>query len=82
MSKLPTLDLHGIRVEEVADRIDRFIVQQTAKGAPRARVMTGKGTGKVQAAAIEYLRLGGFPWQHERMENGAKNIGVLVVSLA
>lgn len=88
MSDLPTLDLHAVKVEDVADRVDRFIVRHSAK--PRVRIMTGKGTGRVQQAVIEYLRLGGFPWEHERLSRdlsrdlsrGGRNTGVLVVFLA
>jgi DNA-nicking Smr family endonuclease len=80
--KLATLDLHAVIVADVADRVDRFLVQQNAKGATRARIMTGKGTGAVQKAVIAYLKLGGFPWQYEPgPTKGTRNEGVLVIIL-
>jgi len=79
--KLATLDLHAVSVADVADRVDRFLVQQTSRSAARARIMTGKGTGAVQKTVIAYLKLGGYPWEFERMENGKRNEGVLVVIL-
>ncbi len=81
MKKQPLLDLHGYKVEDVADAVDRFLVQSQRKGAPRVRIMTGKGTGQVKKAVMEYLKLGGYPYEFERMENGARNEGVLVVIL-
>lgn len=41
--------------------------------------MPGKGTGKVKAKVIEYLRLGGYPWSFERLNNGQANEGVMIV---
>ena len=78
---LPLLDLHGFRIEDVADAVDRFLVQQQKKGQARVRIMTGKGTGQVKKAVSEYLRLGGFPFEAEKLEGGVRNEGVLVVFL-
>jgi hypothetical protein len=74
----PCLDLHGVVVEDVDDQVDRFI--RTTK-AGRVRIMPGKGSGKVKNAVIQYLKLGGFPWEYERLPNGQPNEGVLVVFL-
>ena len=79
--KLAMLDLHAVTVADVPDRVDRFLTQQTGKNAKRCRIMTGKGTGAVQKATIASLKIGGFPWEFERMENGSRNEGVLVVIL-
>ena len=81
MKREPLLDLHGYRVADVADAVDRFLVQSTRKGAPRARIMTGKGTGQVKKAVMDYLRLGGYPYELEKMPDGKRNEGVLVVFL-
>ncbi|MES2855288.1 MAG: Smr/MutS family protein [Bdellovibrionota bacterium] len=78
---LPTLDLHGRTVDEVADLVDRFITAQTKKGSDQVRIMTGKGSGKVKAATTAYLKLGGFPFEFERLNTGGRNEGVLVVFL-
>lgn len=77
----PILDLHGYRTDEVADAVDRFLVNAQRKGAGRVRIMTGRGTGAVRKAVMDYLRLGGFPFENERLPNGSKNEGVLVVFL-
>ena len=54
---MPTLDLHGFRVDDVYDALDRFIRDAEAKGHERVRIITGKGTGKVRDKAMEYLRI-------------------------
>lgn len=81
MKSLPCLDLHGFKTADVADAVDRFIVQSTRKGHPRVRIMTGKGTGQVKKTVSEYLRLGGFPFAPEKLDNGKTNDGVLIVFL-
>lgn len=78
---MPLLDLHGFKIEDVPDAVDRFIVACTRKGAARARIMTGKGTGAVKKAVTDYLRLGGFPFEAERGPTGTRNDGVLIVFL-
>jgi DNA-nicking Smr family endonuclease len=81
MKSLPTLDLHGKTVDEVADLVDRFITSQTKRGSDQIRIMTGKGSGKVKAATQAYLKMGGFPFEFERLATGARNEGVLIVFL-
>ncbi len=75
------LDLHGYRTEDVPDAVDRFLIKAQRAGQKRVRIMTGKGTGQVKKTVVNYLRLGGFPFEEERMENGRRNEGVLVVFL-
>jgi DNA mismatch repair protein MutS2 len=77
----PLLDLHGFKGDDVIDAVDRFLVQQTAKGSARVRIMTGKGTGTVKKIVTDYLKQGHYPWEFEKMENGSRNEGVLVVIL-
>lgn len=81
VSNMPLLDLHGFKTSDVPDAVDRFLVRSMRKGAKRARIMTGKGTGQVKKTVTDYLRLGGYPFEAERMANGARNEGVLVVFL-
>lgn len=81
MKALPLLDLHGFKTEDVVDAVDRFLVQAGRKGQGRVRIMTGKGTGAVKKTVTDYLRLGGFPFEAERLSNGGKNEGVLIVFL-
>lgn len=63
--RIPELDLHGRRVDEVADQVDRFLRTCQAKKAVRARIITGRGTGAVERATLDWLRLGGFPTKRE-----------------
>jgi dsDNA-specific endonuclease/ATPase MutS2 len=80
-SSLPTLDLHGERLDGLDDKVDRFITTSQAKGHHQVRMMTGKGSGQVRAAVQKYLKLGGYPSQFERLANGTPNEGVLVVQI-
>lgn len=77
---IPTLDLHGYRVEEVFDAVEAFISRN--QNADRVRIMTGKGTGKVQAEVTRYLKLANYSWSFERSgANGAANSGVMLVHM-
>lgn len=81
MKTPPLLDLHGFKTSEVPDAVDRFLMNSMRRGARRARIMTGKGTGQVRKAVADYLRLGGYPFETERLPSGARNEGILVVIL-
>lgn len=81
MKREPLLDLHGFKTADVPDAVDRFLVESTRKGHKRVRIMTGKGTGQVKKTVTDYLRLGGYPFEAERLENGSRNEGVLVIFL-
>lgn len=63
--QLPTLDLHGYTTDAVADAVDRFLVKSQRAGHPRVRLITGKGTGAVRKVALDWLKLGGFPYSTE-----------------
>ena len=75
----PTLDLHGVKKEDVHSKLDRFLMDATDRGAKQVRVMTGKGTGVVQGEVVRLLKQGHYPWKFEKMANGSENTGVLVV---
>lgn len=62
---MPTLDLHGYVVADVVDAVDRFLVNCQKKGAHKARIITGRGTGVVRKAALDWLKRGGFPYSNE-----------------
>lgn len=81
MKALPLLDLHGFKTADVPDAVDRFLVQSGRKGHHRVRIMTGKGKGAVKKIVTDYLRLGGFPFEAEKLEGGGRNDGVLIVIL-
>ena len=73
----PTLDLHGKKVDQVFDLVDQFITKHQNKD--RIRIMPGKGSGKVKAELLNYLKLGGYPWEYETLESGQKNTGCLII---
>jgi dsDNA-specific endonuclease/ATPase MutS2 len=75
--KLPTLDLHAFRTEDVFDAVEKFLTKHAR--ATQVRIMPGKGTGKVKAQVIEYLRLANYSWSFERLANGQANEGVMIV---
>lgn len=75
--KIPTLDLHGFKTDEVFDAVEAFLARYTNE--KQVRIMHGKGTGKVKEKVEEYLRLARYPFKPERMDNGRTNDGVLVV---
>ena len=77
--KLPTLDLHGFKKEDVFDAVDRFIMKN--RDRDRIKIMPGKGEGIVRAELLRYLKLGGYPWSYEEMPSGQKNMGSVIVHL-
>ncbi|MBN8540183.1 MAG: Smr/MutS family protein [Deltaproteobacteria bacterium] len=62
---MPTLDLHGFKVADVIDAVDRFLVQNQKRGAHKVRIITGRGTGAVRKEALDWLKRGGFPYTQE-----------------
>ena len=77
--KVPTLDLHGKRVTEVFDLVDRFLTKH--KSQARVCIIPGKGTGAVQKELIRYLKLGNYPWDHDSLPSGQKNRGSFIIFL-
>lgn len=75
--KIPTLDLHGFKTEDVFDAVEKFLRKHAS--TTQVRIMPGKGTGKVKAKVLEYLKLAGYPWSLERLPNGQTNDGVMIV---
>ncbi|CAN5708225.1 hypothetical protein BH10BDE1_BH10BDE1_02980 [soil metagenome] len=64
-AQMPTLDLHGFTTDAVADAVDRFLVKSQKSGQARVRLITGRGTGAVRKVALDWLKLGGFPYSAE-----------------
>lgn len=77
--KLPTLDLHGFKTDEVFDAVEKFLLKH--QNARQVRIMPGKGQGLVKAKVIEYLKMAGYPWSVERLDNGRPNEGVMIVHM-
>lgn len=75
--KPPTLDLHGYKTDDVFDAVEAFLRKHENEHS--VRIMPGKGTGKVKAVVIEYLKLANYPWSHEKLPNGGTNDGVMIV---
>lgn len=75
--RTPTLDLHGYTTDQVFDAIDQFLMKH--QNSPCVRIMTGKGSGKVKAMAVDYLKKAHYPWQYEKLPNGGVNEGVMLV---
>lgn len=80
-SRGPQIDLHGLTVDEALIRVDKFLHSFGSGQTKTARIMTGKGTGQVQKAVIQYLKQGGYPWTYDKQANGKPNEGVLVLHL-
>ncbi len=67
-SAVPEIDMHGMRVEEALDALDRAIENAIAAGSSKLRVIHGKGTGAIREAVWESLRhderIGRFALDH------------------
>ena len=77
--RLPTLDLHGFKMDEVFDAVEAFLRKH--EDEHQVRIMPGKGTGKVKSQVIDYLKKANYPWSYERMANGQTNDGVMIVHM-
>ena len=75
------LDLHGYKLDEVFDAVDAHITREVKNKRKETKIMPGKGSGKVKTEVLRYLKLGGYPWRHEKLKNGKDNAGVLVIFL-
>lgn len=60
-----TLDLHGFLVEEVYDAIDAFLRKAEGDNHHKVRIITGKGSGKVRAKTLEYLKAAHYKPEQE-----------------
>lgn len=76
-----SIDLHGFKVDEVADEVDRFLMRLSTSNLKRAKIVTGKGSGAVQKATIDYLKKAGYHFGYEKSPNGKENTGVLILFL-
>ena len=78
---LPTLDLHGARVDEIFDRMDQFLRREEGKGTQCVRIMHGKGTGKVEEKAREYCRISQHQPKPDQDSEGRQNPGAFLLYL-
>lgn len=77
--KLKSIDLHGLKADEVFDALDGFLLKASQSGQRRVKIITGKGKGIVQKETERYLKMAGYHYQKEKMDNGKVNDGVLIV---
>lgn len=80
-TKLPKIDLHGYRGDDVFDALDRFLLNAARQGRPRAEIICGKGTGVVRGQVLNYLKKANYHWQFEQSPNGKPNEGSILVFL-
>ncbi len=73
------LDLHGFKTDEIFESLEAFIAKHQSHNT--IYVMTGKGSGKVKAKVIEYLKLAKYPYSIYRDENGNQNEGILSIHM-
>ena len=78
---IPTLDLHGVVVDDVFDLLDRFLRREEANGSDRVRILHGRGTGKIREKALEYCRLAGHSPQEDKAESQWGNPGSFLLYL-
>lgn len=76
---MKSLDLHGFTTDEALDAIDQFLHSFSQSGAKRAKIITGKGSGKIQKLTKDYLKKSGYQFAYETMGNGKENTGVLII---
>lgn len=77
----PSLDLHGAKVDEVFDLMDRFLRREEGRGSQGVRVIHGIGTGKVKEKAMEYCRMSGHSPKPDKNESGTSNPGSFLLFL-
>ena len=76
---MKSLDLHGYTTDQATDAIDQFLYEFSKSGAKRAKIITGKGSGKIQSLTKAYLKKAGYPFQFEKLSSGKENSGVLII---
>ncbi|MFH0793530.1 MAG: endonuclease MutS2 [bacterium] len=51
-----SLDLHGMRVEEMVERVDKYLDDAVVEGLPYVKLVHGHGTGKLRKALHDFLK--------------------------
>lgn len=67
------LDLRGLRADEALDRLDAYLPEAYASGMPFARIIHGKGTGRLRQVIREALKNSMYVSTYE--EGGEKEGG-------
>lgn len=55
VGRFTQLDLHGVRVEDVQNRVDQFLDQYIVNGGT-VEIVFGIGTGAVRKEVLDYLK--------------------------
>jgi DNA mismatch repair protein MutS2 len=76
------LDLRGQRVEEVGERLDKYLDDAFLAGLPFVRIIHGKGTGTLRRAVRQQLDRHPLVRSHRPGERGEGEEGVTVAYLA
>lgn len=80
-TNVPTLDLHGERIDGLVDKVDRFLMDAHRNGLHQIQIMTGKGSGQVRKTVQDYLKLGGYTYRYAVLPSGEQNDGILIVQV-
>jgi len=78
----PEIDMHGLRVEEMLQQLERFLDEAMLAGLPEVRIIHGHGTGALRAAVHRHLKALGV--RHFRLGEPGQTPGgdgVTLVSL-
>lgn len=78
---IPTLDLHGVVVDDVFDLMDRFLRREEANGSQIVRILHGRGTGKIREKTLEYCRLTGHSPEEDKQNSPWGNPGSFLLYL-
>ncbi len=76
------LDLRGNRVEEALEKLDHYIDAAYLSGLPFARIIHGKGTGKLRQAVRDFLHHHALISKVEEAKPKEGGSGVTVIHLA
>lgn len=65
LGETPSVDLHGMRVDEALQALDLFIDREFMRGSEAVKVIHGRGSEKLQRAvrgwlSTEHTRVAGF----------------------
>lgn len=75
------LDLRGQRVEEVIERLDKYLDDAFLAGMPFVRIIHGKGTGTLRRAVRQHLDHHSLVRSHRPGEQGEGEEGVTIAYL-
>jgi len=76
-----SIDLRGCTVEEMLERLDRYLDQAMLAGLPQARIIHGKGTGTLRRAVRGFLLDHPLVSSHQTADPREGGEGVTIVDL-